>query len=161
MKKIESFRVDHTKLQPGVYISRVDFVGELPVTTYDLRLIRPNTPDILSAACMHTIEHLGATYLRNSPLADDVIYFGPMGCRTGFYLILKGERAPLDLQSSLTDTFEFIVQYEGEIHGASAVECGNYADMDLLAAKTAGADYLDVLGRLSSQNTIYSTQKKT
>ncbi len=155
MNKIESFRIDHTLLYPGVYISRVDDVNDTPITTYDLRLVKPNTPDVLSSAAMHAMEHLGATFLRNSSLSDEVIYFGPMGCRTGFYLILKGNRSPLDLQSILTDTFAFIAQHNGPIPGASAVECGNYTDMDLDAAKKASEEYLNILKHLSDQNTQY------
>ncbi len=155
MKKIESFRVNHTALVPGVYVSRIDYVHDAPVTTYDVRLVRPNTPAVLSPAVMHTIEHLGATYLRNSSLADEVIYFGPMGCRTGFYLILQGNRPPIELKDILTDTFSFIAGFHGDIPGASAEECGNYTDMDLTGAKAESLKYLAVLSQLTAQNTCY------
>lgn len=136
MEKIASFCVDHTHLLPGIYRSRVD--GD--VTTYDLRFVRPNHPPYLSNPILHTIEHLFATMARNSSLKDQIIYFGPMGCRTGFYLLMRNpeEDCVLDL---IRDIIKRIAEYEGEIPGTSAEECGNYLEHDLDGAKKAAADY--------------------
>ena len=125
MKRIASFEVDHTRLLPGMYLSRTDG----PVTTYDLRFIRPNTPPFLPSAVMHTIEHLFATYARNSRWGEHIVYFGPMGCRTGFYLLTQGMRHE-DVIALTRETLQFIAEYEGEIPGATAVECGNYREQD-------------------------------
>ena len=127
MKRIASFEVDHTTLTPGLYLSRTD--GD--VTTYDLRFIRPNTPPFLPCAVMHTIEHLFATYVRNSALADGVVYFGPMGCRTGFYLLLTDDHSSREILPLIKEMFTFIAGYTGDIPGASARDCGNYLDMNL------------------------------
>ena len=130
MQKIASFQVDHTKFSVGMYVSRVD--GD--IITYDVRMVRPNGGGYLSSSSMHTIEHLFATYARNSSIKDDVIYVGPMGCRTGFYLLLRSEdkNAAINL---VREALDFISNFEGEIPGYSEIECGNYLEHDLLAAK--------------------------
>ena len=150
MKKIQSFTIDHMTLLPGVYVSRCDILrGEkesFPVTTYDIRMTRPNFEPVMSTAEIHAIEHLGATYLRNrEDIADRVIYWGPMGCRTGFYFILTGETDVDAVTVLMVDTFSFIADFEGDIPGATPQECGNYSDMDLAAAKARAKKYLEVL----------------
>ena len=140
MEKIASFTVNHLKLMPGIYVSRKDHVGEGIVTTFDLRLTAPNREPVMNTAECHTIEHLGATFLRNDPeYADRVIYFGPMGCRTGFYLILSGDYASRDILELVKRTFAFIRDYKGEIPGAAARDCGNYLDQNLSMASWLSA----------------------
>lgn len=149
MERIKSFTVDHTKLLPGVYVSREDAAGGQPVTTYDIRLTRPNFEPVMGTGEIHTIEHIGATYLRNrADVKDRVIYWGPMGCRTGFYLILSGAVPVTTVTALMIDVFAFIADYEGDIPGASPTECGNYSDMDLAAAKARAEKYLEVLKAL-------------
>ena len=132
MEKIASFTIDHIKLQPGIYVSRKDQIGQEVVTTFDLRMTSPNEEPVMNTAEVHTIEHLGATYLRNKEeIRDKVIYFGPMGCRTGFYLLLAGDYASKDIVALVTEMFEFIRDYRGEVPGASPKDCGNYLDMNL------------------------------
>ncbi len=144
MEKIASFTVNHLKLMPGIYVSRKDHVGEEIVTTFDLRLTAPNREPVMNTAECHTIEHLGATFLRNDPeYADRVIYFGPMGCRTGFYLILSGDYASRDILELVKRTFAFIRDYKGEIPGAAARDCGNYLDQNLSMASWLSARYLE------------------
>ncbi len=140
IQKIESFRVDHTRLYPGIYISRVD--GD--VTTYDLRTRRPNAGDYMTNLAMHSVEHLFATYIRNSEIGKDVLYFGPMGCMTGFYLLVRS-RTPEEVLSATRRVLSLILSHEGEVFGASAVECGNYQMLSLSAAKEEAAKYLSVL----------------
>ena len=140
MKKIASFTVDHDLLDPGIYVSRVD--GDL--TTYDLRTRKPNGGDYMDSTTMHTVEHMFATYVRNSEIKDQVIYFGPMGCRTGFYLITRGVSNEKVLEITL-DVLGKIISHEGEVFGASRVECGNYLDLDLSTAKRECEKYLAVL----------------
>ena len=136
MEKIASFTIDHIKLQPGVYVSRVDRIGAETVTTFDLRLTSPNEEPVMNTAEMHTIEHLAATFLRNHPgWKDRTIYFGPMGCRTGFYLLLAGVLGSRDIVPLLVEMFTFIRDFEGDVPGASAKDCGNYLDMNLPMAK--------------------------
>ena len=143
MKKITSFTIDHWKLQPGVYVSRKDKAGDCTVTTFDLRMTSPNEEPVMNTAEVHTIEHLGATFLRNDETyADKVLYFGPMGCRTGFYLLLAGDYESKDIVPLMTEMFEFIRDFEGEIPGASAKDCGNYLDMNLGMAKYLADKYL-------------------
>lgn len=137
MKRIKSFEIDHTKLMPGIYISRTD--GD--AVTYDLRTRRPNRGSYMDNAAIHTVEHLFATYVRNSRFAENIIYFGPMGCRTGFYFIVSG-MAEADVISLVVETFNFIAGYEGDIPGASEKECGNYLEHDLPGAKKEAAEYL-------------------
>lgn len=157
MEKIASFKVNHLKLLPGVYVSRRDKIGENILTTFDLRMTRPNFEPVMNTAEVHAIEHLGATFLRNhDSWKDRVIYFGPMGCRTGFYLILSGELEPSDIAGLLREMYAFIAVYDGEIPGADPASCGNYLDMNLPMARLLARRYLDnVLEHLSNANTSY------
>ena len=144
MEKIASFTVDHIKLQPGIYVSRKDQVGDSVITTFDIRMTSPNEEPVMNTAELHTIEHLAATYLRNQPeFKDRVIYWGPMGCRTGNYLLLNGDYESKDIVPLMIETFEFIRVFEGEIPGAAPKDCGNYLDMNLGMAKYLAKKYLD------------------
>ena len=144
MKKIASFTVNHLDLYPGVYVSRKDTVGDSVITTFDLRMTAPNREPVMNNAEMHTIEHLAATWLRNDEsIKDKVIYFGPMGCRTGFYLILAGDYTSKEALPIVTKTYEFIRDFEGDVPGASARDCGNYLDMNLPMAKYLANQYLE------------------
>ena len=146
MEKITSFTIDHIKLQPGVYVSRKDRIGAEIVTTFDLRVTSPNEEPVMNTAEMHTIEHLAATYLRNEPnWKDKVLYFGPMGCRTGFYLLLAGDMTSRDVLPLVRDCFAFIADYADEVPGASARDCGNYLDMNLPMANYWGSRYAKLL----------------
>ena len=146
VEKIASFTVDHIKLLPGLYVSRKDKAGAEAVTTFDLRLTKPNEEPVLNTAEVHTIEHLGATYLRNEPTwKDKVLYFGPMGCRTGFYLLLAGDYSSRDVLPLVTECFRFIRDYRDAVPGASPKDCGNYLDMNLSMANYWGAKYVGVL----------------
>lgn len=146
MEKIASFTVDHIKLLPGLYVSRKDKVGAETVTTFDLRLTKPNEEPVMNTAEVHTIEHLGATYLRNEPTwKDKVLYFGPMGCRTGFYLLLAGDYSSREVLPLVTECFRFIRDYRDAVPGASPKDCGNYLDMNLPMANYWGAKYVGVL----------------
>ena len=157
MEKIASFTVDHIKLQPGIYVSRKDKVGAETITTFDLRMTSPNEEPVMNTAEMHTIEHLGATFLRNHPVYKDrIIYFGPMGCRTGFYLLLAGDLDSKTIVPLITETFEFIRDYQGEIPGAAAKDCGNYLDQNLGMANYLAKRYLDqVLYQITEDRLIY------
>lgn len=136
MKKIPSFEVNHLLLKEGIYISRKDYINENAVTTFDLRFTVPNNEPAMDTAAVHAIEHLAATYLRNDEeWKDRVIYFGPMGCRTGFYLILAGDLSPAEILPLIRKCVSFIISYEGEIPGATPKDCGNYLDMNLGFAK--------------------------
>ena len=146
MEKITSFTIDHIRLQPGLYVSRKDSVGNSTVTTFDLRLTSPNEEPVLNTAEVHTIEHLGATFLRNDPQwKDRVLYFGPMGCRTGFYLLLAGDYDSRQVLPLVRSCFRFIAEYRGEVPGASAKDCGNYLDMNLPMANYWGCRYAKLL----------------
>ena len=135
MEKIESFKVNHLLLKAGIYVSRIDsFNGQL-VTTFDLRFISPNREPVIDNPALHTIEHLGATYLRNSSIKDQVIYFGPMGCRTGFYLVLFGKWTSEDIEGEILKMCDFILDFNSQIPGATAKECGNYLEHNLNTAK--------------------------
>ena len=140
MKRITSFSVDHDYILPGMYISRID--GD--VTTFDLRTRRPNCGDYMSAVTMHSVEHMLATFLRNGPLSDRVLYFGPMGCRTGFYLLMR-DTAPEDAYDEVVRVLGATVAHTGEVFGASRKECGNYLELDLAAAQAECASYLTAL----------------
>lgn len=143
MEKITSFTINHLKLRPGVYVSRVDSVEGHPVTTFDLRMTSPNEEPVMNTAEVHAIEHLGATFLRNhEEYGSKTIYFGPMGCRTGFYLLLAGAYSSADIIPLMKEMFSFIAQFEGEVPGASAKDCGNYLDMNLPMAKYLAKKYL-------------------
>ncbi len=144
MEKITSFTVDHLRLVPGVYVSRIDHVADNPVTTFDLRMTKPNCEPVMNTAEMHTIEHLAATFLRNhKEYADKTIYFGPMGCRTGFYLVLSGEYTSEDIIPLMIELYQFMAGFEGDIPGAAAKDCGNYLDMNLPMARYLSKKYLD------------------
>ncbi len=158
MKKIASFTVNHDTLYPGVYVSRVDHIGKESITSFDLRFTRPNFEPALENAPIHAIEHLGATFLRNHETwADKVIYFGPMGCRTGFYLLLAGELQPIDIVPLLKELCEFILGYDEEIPGATRRDCGNFQDMNLYTAKYHAKNYLDqVLTDIKDDRMVYS-----
>lgn len=157
MKKIASFTVNHIDLLPGIYVSRIDTIGEEIITTYDLRMKRPNLEPVMNTAEIHAIEHIGATYLRNHPeFADETIYFGPMGCRTGFYLILKGDRSSKAIAPLITDLFKFVAEFKGDIPGASARDCGNYLDLNLPMANYEAKKYLEnTLLNLTDANLNY------
>ena len=143
MKKITSFTIDHIRLHPGLYVSRKDMAGDTVITTFDIRMTSPNDEPVMNTAEVHTIEHLGATFLRNhEAFSDKVLYFGPMGCRTGFYLLLTGDYTSADIVPLMKEMFEFIEDYEGEIPGASPKDCGNYLDMNLPMARWLAARYL-------------------
>lgn len=136
MEKIASFTVDHLRLVPGVYVSRIDQAGGNPITTFDLRMTSPNDEPVMNTAEVHTIEHLAATFLRNhAEYADKTIYFGPMGCRTGFYVIFAGDLESEDIIDVLREAADFVLDYEGEIPGYSPRDCGNYLDNNLTLAK--------------------------
>lgn len=157
MEKIASFTIDHIKLQPGIYVSRKDFVGKEVITTFDLRMTSPNEEPVMNTAEVHTIEHLGATFLRNhKDFSDKVIYFGPMGCRTGFYLLLTGDYESKEIVPLITEMFIFIRDFRDEVPGASAKDCGNYLDMNLNMANWLADKYLNnVLFNISEERLIY------
>ena len=144
MEKITSFTIDHIRLIPGLYVSRIDQVEGHPVTTFDIRMTSPNDEPVMNTAEVHTLEHLGATFLRNhKTFANKTIYFGPMGCRTGFYLLLSGNYESKDIVPLMTEMFTFIAEFEGEVPGACAKDCGNYLDMNLPMAKYLTSRYLN------------------
>lgn len=153
MEKIASFTIDHIKLEPGIYVSRKDTVGDQVITTFDLRMTSPNDEPVMNTAEIHTIEHLAATYLRSHPeFGPKTIYFGPMGCRTGFYLLLAGDYESKDIVKLMTDMYEFIRDFHDEVPGANAKDCGNYLDMNLGMANYLAKRYLD--------NTLYGIDEK-
>ena len=156
MEKIASFTIDHIKLQPGLYVSRKDRIGAETITTFDLRLTNPNEEPVMNTAEIHATEHLAATFLRNDPQwKDRVIYFGPMGCRTGYYLLLAGDLESVDVLPLVTDCFRFIRDYRGEIPGASAKDCGNYLDMNLPMANYLAAKYTALLENIDRAHLVY------
>lgn len=156
MNKIPSFNINHLKLLSGVYISRIDFVGEEVLTTFDLRMKRPNLEPVINMAEIHTIEHIGATFLRNHPTyKDKTIYFGPMGCRTGFYLILSGEYSSKNILPLIIELFNFIKDFNEDIPGATARDCGNYRDMNLPMAKYESSQYVEILKNITESRLIY------
>ena len=157
MKKIASFTVNHLTLLPGVYVSRKDHVGEEVLTTFDIRMTRPNFEPVMNTAEVHTIEHLGATFLRNhSVYGEKTVYFGPMGCRTGFYLILAGDYESEDIVGLLQEMFVFIRDYHDEVPGAAARDGGNYLDMNLpMANYLAGKFYDEVLEHITKERLVY------
>ena len=157
MEKIASFTIDHIKLQPGIYVSRKDTVGAEVITTFDLRMTSPNEEPVMNTAEMHTIEHLAATFLRNHPTyKEKTIYFGPMGCRTGFYLLLAGDLTSADIVPLMVEMYEFIRDFKGDVPGASAKDCGNYLDMNLPMANWLAKRYLDnVLYNIKEDRLVY------
>lgn len=157
MEKIASFTVNHLTLLPGIYVSRKDTVGKEVITTFDLRMTRPNFEPVLNTAEVHTLEHLGATFLRNhEEYKNRVIYFGPMGCRTGFYMVLAGDYESKDVVELVKEMFAFMKDYEGEVPGACARDCGNYLDMNLNMAKYVARKYYDeVLANIDESRMTY------
>lgn len=157
MKKIASFTIDHMKLLPGLYVSRKDYVGQEVITTFDIRMTRPNFEPVMNTAEVHTIEHLAATFLRNHPIyAEKIVYFGPMGCRTGFYLILAGDYESKDIVPLMIELFTFMKEYKDEVPGACAKDCGNYLDMNLKMANYLSKKYLEeVLLKIDDTKLIY------
>lgn len=155
LNKIESFKVDHIRLQKGVYVSRVDSIGNEVLTTFDLRMKKANT-ELLDNKAIHSLEHLVATYVRNdSEFASRVIYFGPMGCLTGMYLILHGAYRSVEIVPLLIRAFEFIMAYEGAIPGVSEIECGSYKLHSLEGAKKEAAEYLEILKNITEEQLNY------
>ena len=156
MEKIASFTIDHIKLQPGIYVSRKAKIGAETVTTFDLRVTSPNDEPVMNTAEIHAMEHLGATYLRNDPeWQDKVIYFGPMGCRTGFYLLLAGDLTSEEILPLMRNCFRFMAEYDGEIPGASAKDCGNYLDLNLPMANYWAKRYLSLLENIPADRLVY------
>lgn len=162
MDKIPSFTIDHLKLKRGIYVSRQDSVGGEVITTFDIRMKEPNREPALHIGALHAIEHLAATYLRNDEeWKDSVIYWGPMGCLTGNYLILRGDLQSSDIVDLMRKTFEFVADFEGEIPGAQPKDCGNYLLHDLPMAKWEARKYLDeVLNRITDENLVYPTKEE-
>ena len=157
MEKIASFTIDHIKLEPGIYVSRKDKVGKETITTFDLRMTSPNEEPVMNTAEVHTIEHLGATFLRNDEeYKERTIYFGPMGCRTGFYLLLAGDYSSKDIVPLMIRMYEFIRDYKDEVPGASPRDCGNYLDMNLGMANFLADKYLkQVLYSIDEKHLVY------
>lgn len=157
MEKIASFTIDHIKLQPGIYVSRKDKVGAETITTFDLRMTRPNEEPVMNTAEIHTIEHLAATFLRNhKDYKEKTIYFGPMGCRTGFYLLLAGDLSSKDIVPLMVEMYEFIRDFKGEVPGAAPKDCGNYLDMNLGMANYLAKKFLNqVLYNISEDRLVY------
>ena len=160
MEKITSFTIDHLRLLPGIYVSRKDHAGDMVVTTFDIRMTRPNFEPVMNTAEVHTLEHLGATFLRNHrDFKDHVLYFGPMGCRTGFYLLLSGDYESRDIVPLMTEMFEFVRDFEGEVPGAAAKDCGNYLDMNLPMTKYLADKYLkEILTRIGPERLVYPAE---
>lgn len=145
MEKIASFCIDHTRLLPGLYLSRQDRCGDCVVSTFDIRITAPNREPVIDQPALHTIEHLAATWLRNCEIKDRIVYFGPMGCRTGCYLLVFGDCRPEEIEKYVSGAFGFIVNYEGDIPGAKEDECGNYLEQNLGMAKYYAKKYLEEL----------------
>ena len=157
MERIASFQVDHIRLNRGIYVSRIDEINGSYLTSFDIRMKLPNREPVINIAELHTMEHLGATFLRNHPVwKNEIVYFGPMGCRTGFYVILKGKLQSGDIVELMKETFEFMAAFEGAIPGATAIECGNYLDQNLPMAKYEAKKYLEeTLNNLKEENLNY------
>ncbi len=154
MEKIDSFKINHLILKSGIYVSRMDKYNGVTVTTFDLRITAPNAEPPMDISAMHTLEHLGATYLRNSEIKDRVVYFGPMGCRTGFYLVLFGSLVSSDVYPTIIRLLDYIINFEGDIPGATAIECGNYLDQNLTNAKYYAKKYKN---ELKNKRFVYPT----
>ena len=157
MERIASFQVDHVRLNRGLYVSRIDEINGNYLTSFDIRMKLPNREPVINIAELHTMEHLGATFLRNhSVWKEKIVYFGPMGCRTGLYLILKGKLESKEVVELIKELFEFISKFEGDIPGASAVECGNYLDQNLPMARYEAEKFLkETLNNLKEENLVY------
>jgi S-ribosylhomocysteine lyase len=157
MERIASFQVDHIRLNRGLYVSRIDEINGNYLTSFDIRMKLPNREPVINIAELHTMEHLGATFLRNHPVwKDKIVYFGPMGCRTGFYLILKGKLESKDIVELMKETFKFMAEFKGDVPGATAIECGNYLDQNLPMANFEAKKYLEeTLEKLNEENLNY------
>ncbi len=151
MEKIASFMINHDVLTKGMYVSRID--GD--VVTYDVRMKKPNADDYLENASMHTLEHLMATYLRNTPMSKEVVYVGPMGCRTGFYVLIRNSVTQEQALRLVKQSFEFAAEFRGDIPGVSSRECGNYLEHDLEGARKVARDMLEVLSKWSAEKMVY------
>ena len=159
MELIQSFSVDHTRIVPGIFTSREDRLGSFTVTTYDIRLKRPNREPVIDVAAMHSLEHIIATFLRNDPVwKNEVIYWGPMGCLTGFYLILKGSRAPREIYDLILNSFRAVASAR-EVPGAAAVNCGHYLMHDLAMAKFYAAEFVAYLEENAGKDEIFEYPK--
>ena len=157
MERIASFQVDHVRLNRGLYVSRIDEINGNYLTSFDIRMKLPNREPVINIAELHTMEHLGATFLRNHPIwKEQIVYFGPMGCRTGFYLILKGKLESKDIVELMKELYKFMAEFKGDIPGATAIECGNYLDQNLPMANYEAKKYLEeTLENLSEENLNY------
>lgn len=157
MERIASFQVDHVRLNRGLYVSRIDEINGNYLTSFDIRMKLPNREPVINIAELHTMEHLGATFLRNHPVwKEEIVYFGPMGCRTGFYLILKGKLESKDIVELMKELYKFMAEFKGDIPGATAIECGNYLDQNLPMANYEAKKYLEeTLGNLGEENLNY------
>ena len=157
MERIASFRVDHIRLNRGIYVSRIDEINGNYLTSFDIRMKLPNREPVINIAELHTMEHLGATFLRNhSVWKEKIVYFGPMGCRTGFYLILKGKLESKDIVELIKELYKFMAEFKGNIPGATAIECGNYLDQNLPMANYEAKKYLEeTLENLGEENLNY------
>ena len=157
MERIASFQVDHVRLNRGLYVSRIDEINGNYLTSFDIRMKLPNREPVINIAELHTMEHLGATFLRNHPIwKEQIVYFGPMGCRTGFYLILKGKLESKDIVELMKELYKFMVEFKGDIPGATAIECGNYLDQNLPMANYEAKKYLEeTLENLGEENLNY------
>jgi len=158
MEKIASFQIDHLRLKPGLYVSRKDCFGTTEITTFDMRFKEPNKEPVMDQPALHTFEHLGATFFRShKEWADRVVYFGPMGCRTGFYFILEGDLDPEDILALVREMLEWIIAFEGAIPGAAAKECGNWQEQNLEMAKWEARRYAAILKKAGKENLNYPT----
>lgn len=157
MERIASFQVDHIRLNRGIYVSRIDEINGNYLTSFDIRMKLPNREPVINIAELHTMEHLGATFLRNhSVWKEKIVYFGPMGCRTGFYLILKGKLESKDIVELMKELYKFMAEFKGNIPGATAIECGNYLDQNLPMANYEAKKYLEeTLQNLGEENLNY------
>jgi len=157
MERIASFQVDHIRLNRGIYVSRIDEINGNYLTSFDIRMKLPNREPVINIAELHTMEHLGATFLRNHSIwKEKIVYFGPMGCRTGFYLILKGKLESKDIVELMKELYKFMAEFKGDIPGATAVECGNYLDQNLPMANYEAKKYLEeTLQNLGEENLNY------
>ena len=157
MERIASFQVDHVRLNRGLYVSRIDEINGNYLTSFDIRMKLPNREPVINIAELHTMEHLGATFLRNHPVwKEQIVYFGPMGCRTGFYLILKEKLESKDIVELMKELYKFMAEFKGDIPGATAIECGNYLDQNLPMANYEAKKYLEeTLENLSEENLNY------
>ena len=157
MERIASFQVDHIRLNRGIYVSRIDEINGNYLTSFDIRMKLPNREPVINIAELHTMEHLGATFLRNHPIwKEQIVYFGPMGCRTGFYLILKGKLESKDIVDLMKELYKFMAEFKGDIPGATAIECGNYLDQNLPMANYEAKKYLEeTLENLGEGNLNY------